>query len=58
MQTTRSTPPRFYFFAIGTLALLLLGFALYIKGDVKARFKLLGIEFSIDAKDRASNQKH
>ena len=46
-----------YLFGIGTLALLLLGFALYVKGDVKAGFKLLGIEFSIEAKDRTASRR-
>ena len=43
---------RMYLLGIGTLALLL-GFALYVKGDVKAGFKLLGFELSIEAKEPA-----
>jgi hypothetical protein len=45
--------PRVYLFGIGTLALLIVAFALHTKGDVKAGFKMLGIEFSIETKDRA-----
>jgi hypothetical protein len=52
MKALRSAPPRVFLFGIGSLALLILGFALYTKGEVKAAFKMLGIEFSIEAKDR------
>ena len=37
-------------------AIFLIGFALYLKGDVKAGFRLLGIEFSLEAKDRQDHK--
>ena len=49
----KSVPPRVY---ISVVTLLILGWALYLKGDVKAAFKAFGVELSIDAKDRASEQ--
>ena len=53
MKALTLAPPRAYLFFIGTLALLIVGFAIYMKGDVKAGFKMLGIELSIEAKDRS-----
>jgi len=35
---------------VGTIVL----YALYRKGDVRAAFKVLGVEFSIDAKDKVA----
>jgi hypothetical protein len=49
-QTARSRP---YFFGVIMLGIFLIAYALYAKGDVKAGFKMLGFEFSIDAKDHA-----
>ena len=53
MRAKRFGPPRAYLFGIGVLALLVVGFALYRKGDVKAGLKMFGIELSIEAKDRS-----
>jgi hypothetical protein len=44
-------PPRVCLFGIATMALVLIGFTIYTKGDVKAGVKMLGIELVIDAKD-------
>jgi hypothetical protein len=55
MKATRSAPSRVYLFGIGVLALLLVGFAVYTKGDVKAAVKMFGIELSIEAKDHPSH---
>jgi hypothetical protein len=43
-----------YMWLIGMSALLIVGVTLYLKGDVKAGFKMLGIELSIEAKERAA----
>ena len=40
-----------YLFAIGTLALLLVGFAVHRKGYVKANFKMPWIELSIETRE-------
>jgi hypothetical protein len=53
MNALRRAPSRVYVFGIGVLALLIVAFALYVKGDVKAGFKMLGVEFSIEAKDHS-----
>ena len=55
MKTLRSVPPRVYLFGIGTLALLIVAFAIGKNTDVKAGFKMLGIELSIETTDRPSN---
>jgi hypothetical protein len=55
MKAKRSAPPHVYFFGIGVLALLLVGFALYTKGDVKAAVKIFGIEVSIETKNHPSH---
>jgi hypothetical protein len=51
MNATRSAPPRVYLFGIAAMALLLIGFAVYEKSDVKAALKMFGIELSIETKD-------
>lgn len=51
----KSIPPRVY---IAAFIVLIVGLALCRKGDVKAAIKAFGIEFSIDAKDPASQQSH
>jgi len=56
MKAPRSAQPRVYLFGIGALALLIVGFAFYLKGDVKAGFKMFGIELSIETRDRPSNR--
>ena len=56
MNTKTSALSRPYLFGIGALALLIVGFAIYVKGDVKAAFKMFGIELSIEARDRLSNR--
>jgi hypothetical protein len=48
----KSIPPFVYLFIIGILVLGLIAFAIYFKGDVKAAVKMLGVEFSIDVKDK------
>lgn len=53
MNAPRLARPPAYAFCIGALALLLVAFALYIKGDVKAAVKMFGIEVSIETKDRS-----
>jgi hypothetical protein len=46
-----------YLLVLGTISMIVIGAALYIKGDVKASVKMPGIEFFIDAKDHLQ-QKH
>jgi hypothetical protein len=53
MSAKRLSPLRAYLFGLGALTLLLVGFALHRKGDVKAGLKMFGIELSIEARDNA-----
>lgn len=53
-MTKSPVPLRLYWFTISTFALLVLGVALYRKGDVKAALKMVGIEISIEAKESAA----
>jgi hypothetical protein len=47
---------------VGLVATVLLNivliYALYRKGDVKAEFKFLGVEFSLETKDKIAEPKH
>ena len=51
MNAPGLAPRKVYLFSLGVLALLVVGFALYWKGDVKAAVRMFGIELSIEAKD-------
>jgi hypothetical protein len=56
MQALRFAPRPVGLFCLGVLTLLVLGFALYTKGDVRAAVKMFGVEMSLDAKDRPSHK--
>jgi hypothetical protein len=55
MNTRQPAPSRVYIFSFAVLTLVVLAFALYEKGDVKAVIKMLGLEFSIETKDHAAS---
>ena len=46
-----------YFYYIGTFALLIVGLALYLKGEVKAGLKLYGLELSIETKEPSKKRQ-
>lgn len=52
MDIQQRSGSRGYTFIIGISALLVVGFALWLKGDVKAGVKVLGVEVFLDTKDR------
>lgn len=52
MDIQHRSGSRGYTFMIGISALLVVGFALWFKGDVKAGIKVLGVEVFLDTKDR------
>jgi hypothetical protein len=51
MNAPGLAPRHVCLFSLGVLTLLVVGFALYWKGDVKAAVKMFGIELSIETKD-------
>ena len=46
-------------FSIGAIVLItVIGVAIYVNGDVKAKVKMFGLEFSIDTRARGAGQTH